>query len=313
MVHITHILFIFTALLSLSGILGGPLALLLGIIFALGGWVPTHLPLAKWTKQLLAVAIVLLGFRVAIPEALTLLQQNIMLIGLCIGLAFLLCVVAARLLGVSSEVSHLLGAGTAICGGSAIAAVAPVIRARNTAIGVALGCVFVLNALALWLFPLVGHWLELSQQQFGIWAAVAIHDTASVVAAAHEYGDKALATATTLKLSRALAIIPMVFIFALLVQRQEKAVKGRVYFPWFIAGFVITAGVASFFPSFGALYTLLAAGGKHLLTLSIFLIGASLSLTLLRQTGWRAMAVAVIAWLGVSIFSLLWVLQRISI
>lgn len=309
MIHITHILFIFTALLSLFSVLSAPFALLAGILFAFFGWVPTHLPLAKWTKQLLAFSIVLLGFNVNLVEAAQLLGDNLLLISLSIGLAFVFTSILAKLLGVESDLSKLLGAGTAICGGSAIGAVSPVIRAKSHVIGVALGCVFLLNAIALWVFPFIGHAFELTQNQFGVWAAIAIHDTASVVAAAGEYGASAQLTATTLKLARALAIVPLVFIFVLLMNRKGVAnqEKQSIYFPWFIGGFVITAAISSFLPTFESVYDLLTFGGKKLLVLAIFLIGATLSPALIKQTGWRALFVATGAWMGISLFSLWWV------
>ncbi|RTE86628.1 MULTISPECIES: YeiH family protein [Gammaproteobacteria] len=313
MIHITHILFIFTALLALFSVISAQIALLAGIVFALLGWVPTHLPLSKWAKQLLATSIVLLGFSVHIQEAGNLLYNNIFIVTSSIGVAFLSCFILARLMGIDRDLGSLIGTGTAICGGSAIAAVSPVIRAKSATIAIALGCVFFLNAAALWLFPSIGKALNLSQTQFGVWAALAIHDTASVVAAAGVYGESAQTTATTLKLARALAIIPVVIVFAWIMKRKGASAgeSQGVYFPWFISGFVIAAIISSLLPSFAATYDWLAWGGKKIMALCIFLIGAGLTPALLKQTGWRALVVAVGAWVSVSVFALWWVVTQV--
>lgn len=207
-----------------------------------------------------------------------------------------------RLLKAEADSSTLISVGTAICGGSAIAAVAPVIRAKPHSIAVALGAVFLLNALALVVFPPIGQTLHLTQHQFGIWSALAIHDTSSVLGAGLQYGPEALQTGTTLKLVRALWIVPMTLAFGFF-RKEEDAVKTKK--PWFILGFVIMAALATWVPGIAPAAHLVELTARRFLVLTLFLIGANLSLQNLKAVGIRPFVQAVVLWLLVSAVTLL--------
>jgi uncharacterized integral membrane protein (TIGR00698 family) len=218
-----------------------------------------------------------------------------------IGLGLLL----ARWLQVEPTTGRLISTGTAICGGSAIAALGPVLGAQPRELSVALGCVFVLNAVALFAFPAIGHALNLSPAQFGYWAAMAIHDTSSVVGAAARYSPEALAIAVPVKLARALWILPLVAVAAALVRKPGS----KAQWPWFIFLFVAASAIASFIPAGAVLYPWLVIAAKAGLAATLFLIGASLSPSLLKAVGWRPFAHAIILWLTVSILSL-WAIRH---
>ncbi|TRW48870.1 putative sulfate exporter family transporter [Aliidiomarina halalkaliphila] len=311
-VALKHIIFLFLALLSLTPLISSSYALVLGLLMALLGWVPPQINPSAWVKRLLAIAIVGLGFGVNLSVAL---EASINQLGLLIAVivsALLLGWGLIRLTRMQPTTGALISAGTAICGGSAIAALAPAIRARSEYIGVALACVFVLNAIALWVFPAVGHFFQLSQQQFGVWAALAIHDTSSVVAAAELYGEESLAVATTLKLTRALAIVPLVFVAAWWYRRQHpeaEAASKLPAIPLFIVLYVLAIVIAEFIPQGEPLYTFAFQGARHLLALCLFLIGASLSVTRLQQAGLKPILVATVLWLMIASGTLWWVLH----
>jgi uncharacterized integral membrane protein (TIGR00698 family) len=209
-------------------------------------------------------------------------------------------------LKVRGRISALISTGTAICGGSAIAAAAPGIEAEPEQISISLGTVFVLNAIALFLFPFIGHQLNLSQHQFGIWSAIAIHDTSSVVGAAAAYGTDALATATTVKLARALWIAPVALMLMLLYRRRYPNAKAKIAIPWFIGLFLLAVVARSYAPLwvepsfFDALVNLAKAG----MTVTLFLIGTSLTLESIATTRWRPLFQGAILWIVVSIVSL---------
>jgi len=217
-----------------------------------------------------------------------------------IGGTLLLGWLVGRLLKVERQVSTLVSCGTAICGGSAIAAVGSAIRADSRAMSVALGTVFVLNAAALFLFPPLGHWLHLTQQQFGVWSAIAIHDTSSVVGAAAKYGSEALGIATTVKLTRAIWIAPLALGFAICNRQKDT----RIVWPWFILYFLLAAGVHTLLPQGMDIYAALVQVARAGLTLTLFLIGAQLSREALRSVGARALVQGVILWVAVSLVGL---------
>jgi uncharacterized integral membrane protein (TIGR00698 family) len=219
-----------------------------------------------------------------------------------IGLTFALGTWLGRLLGVPSRTSLLISAGTAICGGSAIAAVGAVSQAEESEMTVSLATVFLLNALALYLFPSLGHALHLSQESFGVWAGIAIHDISSVVGAATVFGSLALQTATAVKLSRALWIAPMTLVIAR-IYRNPGA--GSNSFPWFILMFVLTSALRALIPAMIPYVPAIAAISKSGLALTLYLIGSGLSVRMLRAVGWRTLAEGLILWGFVSLFSLL--------
>jgi uncharacterized integral membrane protein (TIGR00698 family) len=212
-----------------------------------------------------------------------------------------------RALKQDSVVSHLINTGTAICGGSAIAAVGPVLGADSRAMSVALGTVFVLNSLALLIFPVIGHQFHLSEPQFGLWAAIAIHDTSSVVGAAAKYGNQALQIATTVKLARALWIVPLTLATAWLFKRQS----GTTRFPTFILGFLLASVLQTYLPPVHAIAPAVVALAKAGLKVTLFLIGTGLSLETLRAVGIKPFAQGVVLWVLVSVASL-WLVMSFS-
>jgi uncharacterized integral membrane protein (TIGR00698 family) len=202
----------------------------------------------------------------------------------------------SRLLIIEPVISHLISSGTAICGGSAIAAVGPVIGANEKQMSVALGAVFILNSVALFLFPAIGHYLALTETQFGLWSAIAIHDTSSVVGAASRYGPHALEVATTVKLARALWIIPLSIATAMIFRNGS----GKVKIPWFIGYFVIAMVLNTYLPGVSVVSPYIVSIAKAGLTLTLFLIGAGLSIQMLKSVGIRPLLQAIILWVIIS-------------
>jgi uncharacterized integral membrane protein (TIGR00698 family) len=260
----------------------------------------------KMSKMLLQYSVVGLGFGMNLHESLASGKEGmtftiISVIGtLAIGM-----LIGRKLLKVDRETSYLISSGTAICGGSAIAAVGPVIKAKPANMSVALAVVFVLNAIALFIFPSIGHWLELSQQQFGTWAAIAIHDTSSVVGAGAAYGEEALEVATTIKLTRALWIIPLALATSLIFKSKDS----KITIPWFILYFIIAILLNTFvldsIPQVGAAVSGIA---RRFLTLTMFFIGASLSMDVLRAVGIKPLIQGVLLWITISVGSLLYII-----
>ncbi len=270
-------------------------------------------PYAARTKllstKMLACAIVGLGFGMNLRDVATVSMK---------GFGFTLCGIVltygvGRLLGrlvkADTNTSTLIAVGTGICGGSAIAAVAPVIRARHNEIAVALAVVFALNAIALFLFPVLGMRFELTQEQFGLWAALAIHDTSSVVGAAMQFGDKALAIGTTVKLSRALWIIPVAMVLS---WTHRSEVAGKAKRPWFIVGFVLASAMVTLLPSLSATGHLIETGARRLMVVTLFLIGASLTKDSLKAVGLAPWLQGVLLWLLVSAATLIAIMTNIA-
>ena len=297
------IVFILFVLICLTPFDSPPIALTIGILFALIIGNPYPKETSKITKYLLQVSVVLLGFGMNLEAVVKAGKEGILftittifgtlILGFCVG----------KLLKVNDKVSSLISSGTAICGGSAIAAVAPAIDADKDEISVSLGTVFVLNAIALFIFPIIGHYLNLTDKQFGIWSAIAIHDTSSVVGASAKFSDAALAIATTVKLARALWIAPIALLFAYFYRSKSS----KITIPWFIGFFLIAtvfrtyAPGSIFFPSMFDAIVMLAKVG---LTITLFLIGSSLSLETLKKVGVKPLIQGVILWLVISIVSL---------
>ena len=247
----------------------------------------------------------LLGFGMNLSEVLRAGRQGILFtiatIFGTLGVGFLI----GRLLKVKDKTSNLISSGTAICGGSAIAAIAPVIDADSEEISVSLGTVFILNSVALFIFPIIGHALNLSQNQFGIWAAVAIHDTSSVVGAAQSYGAEALSVATTVKLARALWIAPVALLFAFLYRGKVEK-KAKIAVPYFIFLFLLATVIRTYTPPEfpPSLFDSLVILGKKGLTVTLFLIGASLSRETLKNVGIRPLVQGILLWILISAISL---------
>lgn len=292
-------LFFAGLILAASGLLSPPVALALGLVYGFTFVHPYHLDARRLSKLLLQVSVVGLGFGMNLPEVLRVGRTGILYTAASITFAMLLGWLLGKLFNVKQRISFLISAGTAICGGSAIAAVAPVTNASEEEIAVSLGTVFVLNSVALLTFPFIGTMLHLSQTQFGLWSALAIHDTSSVVGAAAKYGAIALAVGTTVKLARALWIVPM-SIGASAVQKS----KARIQLPWFIVFFCLAAVANSYLPAFRFAYPQLAHLGILGLTVTLFLIGTGLSKQTLREVGVRPLLQGVILWIVVASGSL---------
>ena len=279
-----------------------PIALVLGLFAALTFGNPFPEQTKKATKILLQTSVVLLGFGMNLTSVIKAGKDGVLFTIATIFGTLIVGYFVGKLLKVEDKTSALISSGTAICGGSAIAAVAPAIDADGEQISVSLGTVFILNSVALILFPIIGHALNLSQNQFGIWSAIAIHDTSSVVGAAQSYGAEALAIATTVKLARALWIAPIALLFSF-IHRSKKA---KIAIPYFILFFLLATLVRTYMPAdfpssiFDSLVNLAKAG----LTVTLFLIGASLSRETLKKVGIKPLVQGVLLWILISIISL---------
>jgi uncharacterized integral membrane protein (TIGR00698 family) len=289
-----------------------PIALALGLTLAFTIGNPFPQQTGKVTKILLQASVVLLGFGMNL-EAIAKAGKDGILFTIAtifgtLALGFLL----GRLLKVKDKTSSLISSGTAICGGSAIAAVAPAIDADSEEISVSLATVFILNSVALFIFPIIGRALNLSENQFGVWAAIAIHDTSSVVGAASRYGAEALQIATIVKLARALWIAPVALFFAFLYRRKGADKKTKIAIPWFIFLFLAAAGVRTYAPAFilPSLFDAPVMLAKTGLTATLFLIGASLSRRTLKTVGVRPLVQGVLLWVVILLVSL-WAVRQI--
>jgi uncharacterized integral membrane protein (TIGR00698 family) len=248
----------------------------------------------------LQISIVLMGFGLNVNDVLTTAQSTFGYIALTITLCALAGWLLVKLLGVEQETGILITSGTAICGGSAIAAVSRVLNSRPEHTAVAVTVIFLLNLVALFLFPAIGHWLEMSQFEFGVWAALSIHDTSSVVGAAASYGEEALSIATTTKLARALWILPLTLVASLFV----KDTKSRVTIPAFILLFVGATLVASALPQFHDLYANLATSGKRVMVLALFLLGLGITPEIIRTVSVKPFMLGFLLWATLAISSL---------
>lgn len=297
------------AVLALFPFVSAAMALVAGILLALILGNPFQALTRKWTHSLLALSVVGLGagmdLRVVAKAGLQGLGYTVVSISLSIALGLWL----SRRYRLNRDAGLLVTVGTAICGGSAIAAVAPVIHAEEHDTSVALATVFLLNAVALILFPIIGHKLALSQHQFGLWAALAIHDTSSVVGAGQAYGAQALMEATTVKLARALWIVPVAIAVGFFWNRGAKDVavdqpakKGKK--PWFILGFILAAALATYVPALHKPGHLVYTAAQRALVLTLFFIGANLTREAIRKVGLRPFLMGVTLWILVATLSL---------
>jgi uncharacterized integral membrane protein (TIGR00698 family) len=295
-----ELIFIAALILCLTPIVSPPVALLIG--FAIAQFIGhpfLHLN-HKATSFLLKMSVVGLGFGMNVQSAVHAGKEGILftvasIIG-TLGFGLLL----GRFLKIEKKTSHLISCGTAICGGSAIAAISPLIQAGEKQISVALGTIFILNSIALFVFPYVGHQLHLSQTQFGLWSAIAIHDTSSVVGAANKYGAEALQVATTVKLARALWIIPV----ALLTTLFFKTGKQKISIPYFIGLFILAMVCNTYFPVIHPFSARLVDLAKIGLTATLFLIGAGLSRSVLKSVGIKPLLQGIILWVIISVAAL---------
>lgn len=293
-------IFICCIAFCLSPFASPAIALLMGLVIAqFTGHPYLHLN-HKATHLLLQVSVVGLGFGMNIHTAIQAGKEGVLFTIASISSTLILGYFMGRWLNIEKKTSFLISSGTAICGGSAIAAISPVIKAEEKQISVALGCVFVLNSIALFIFPAIGHHFNLSQTQFGLWCAIAIHDTSSVVGAASKYGPHALAVATTVKLARALWIIPVTFISSFVFKNQSK----KVSIPYFIGLFILAVAANTYIPAVKIAAPFLIVIAKAGLTLTLFLIGAGLSRTVLASVGFKPFLQGVVLWIAISVTAL---------
>lgn len=283
-----------------------PVALFLGLAFALtcGQAYPQFNK--KVSKKLLQYSVVGLGFGMNLYASLASSKEGMTLTIVSVaGTMIIGMLIGHKLLKVNRDTAYLISSGTAICGGSAIAAVGPVIKAKDSDMSVALATIFILNAIALFIFPVLGEWIGMSQQEFGTWAAIAIHDTSSVVGAGAAYGEEALEVATTIKLTRALWIIPLALITSVIFKTDGK----KISIPWFILFFIIAILLNTFVldgvPQVGKLISGLARKG---LIITMFFIGASLSTDVIKSVGIKPLIQGVLLWIVISIGSLAYIL-----
>ena len=287
-------------ILAASGLISPPIALLVGLIYGFSFAMPYPKQCRTASRWLLQASVVGLGFGMNLHQVVRAGASGFVYTATGIATTMLLGLFIGRLIVVDRKVSFLINVGTAICGGSAIAAVSPIIHADDEEIAVSLGTVFVLNSIALLAFPFIGSALHLTQSQFGLWAALAIHDTSSVVGAAAKYGNDALAIGTTVKLARALWIVPIALATAYMMKS-----KARVQWPWFILFFCLAAVANTYVPLLAPAYPVLSRLGRLGLTVTLYLIGTGLSMTTLKQVGARPLIQGVLLWAAVAITSLL--------
>lgn len=296
------------ALRFLSTWVTPPVVLFIGLVFALlcGQAYPTFNK--NISKKLLQYSVIGLGFGMNLQASLASGKEGMLFtIISVIGTLLIGMFIGCKILKVNRNTSYLISSGTAICGGSAIAAVGPIIKAKDTDMSMALATVFILNAIGLFLFPALGHWLGLSQQEFGTWAAIAIHDTSSVVGAGAAYGEEALQVATTIKLTRALWIIPLALVTSVIFRSDGK----KISVPWFILFFIVAMLINTYlladYPEIGKFIAGIARKG---LIITMFFIGASLSIDVIKSVGIRPLLQGVLLWIIISAASLAYILLK---
>lgn len=295
-----------------------PVALFVGLIFALCFGAPCQKFNKKLSKQLLQASVVGLGFGMNLVQSLKSGAEGMLFTIISVALVMIVGVWLGRRMRIEQKTSYLISSGTAICGGSAIAAVGGVLKANENQMAVSLGVVFILNAIALFVFPPIGRMLGMSDGQFGTWAAIAIHDTSSVVGAGQAYSATACEIATLVKCTRALWIIPLAFFTAYLYRNDASATgKTKIAVPWFIVLFVVAMVVNTYTPesltsTMQPIYQGIAMLAKRMMTVVLFAIGAGLSLNVVRQVGLRPLVLAVVLWIVIGIGSLLVVINTIE-
>jgi uncharacterized integral membrane protein (TIGR00698 family) len=290
------IIFAICTILCLTPFVSPAIALLMGLVIAqFTGHPYLHLN-HKATHLLLQISVVGLGFGMNVHSALHAGKEGILFTIASISGTLVFGYLTGKWFNIEKKTAFLISSGTAICGGSAIAAISPVIKAEEKQISVALGCIFILNSVALFVFPVIGHYLNLSQSQFGLWCAIAIHDTSSVVGAASKYGTHALEVATTVKLARALWIIPVAFMSSFLFKNNSRKIK----VPYFIGLFILAMIIDTYVPAIAIISPYIIKIAKAGLTLTLFLIGAGLSRTVLLAVGFKPLFQSILLWIAIS-------------
>jgi uncharacterized integral membrane protein (TIGR00698 family) len=307
---VPKIIFVLALALSFTGLLSPPIALTVGIVFGLSFPHPYINESRGIARALLQSSVVALGFGMNLHEVLKAGGGGFIYTALGIFFALLAGLAFGKLLQVRGNSSFLITTGTAICGGSAIAAIGPILQADEEEMAVSLGTIFILNSVALLIFPPIGNALHLSQSQFGLWAALAIHDTSSVVGAATKYGAQALIIGTTVKLARALWIVPLALGTAAIKHHRSQKISSSggsalwIQFPWFISFFILAAVLNTYVRTLEHVTPSLFTLGRLGLTATLFLIGSGVSRSTLKTVGWRPLLLGVLLWLAVGMTSL---------
>jgi len=317
------LLLVLAILAASSPWISPPIALTMGIAIALAGWAAFPTQTRKWSRLLIQAGVVLLGFRMDLHQIVA---AGTVGVGFAVGtilLTFAAGALLAHLLGIDRKVATLISSGTAVCGGSAIAATGSVIFASEAQMAVAMGCVFILNSIGLYIFPTLGHALQLSGEQFGTWAAIAIHDISSVVGSAavfdqlEDTNGVALETATAVKLTRTLWIVPVALLCGWWHQRADARIVGASKtckappMPWFIGLFLLAATARSVVPAVIELAPHIELVAKKLLTIALLFIGLGMSTQAIAAVGWRAMVLAIALWFTISTVALVVVVRTI--
>jgi uncharacterized integral membrane protein (TIGR00698 family) len=300
---IQKIIYFVFASLCLTNFVNAPIALFLGLLLALSIGSPYQKTNKKLSKYLLQISVVGLGFGMNLIDSLKAGSEGMLFTLVSVTGVIFAGIAIGKWLGISKVPAYLISSGTAICGGSAIAAVGPITKANDSEMSVSLATIFILNAIALFIFPVLGHILNLSQHQFGLWSAIAIHDTSSVVGAGATYGEEALKVATTVKLTRALWIIPL-SIFTIF---YFKAKGEKIAVPWFIFLFILAMTINTYLDIPAFLSENIVLISRKVLTLTLFFIGAGLSRSTLKAVGPKPLILGVILWILIAAFSLMFI------
>ena len=298
---VQQLIFVVLLLFCTTVVVTPPIALLLGLVVTNLFGHPFLKLNHKATNYLLQFSVVGLGFGMNVHSAISAGKEGFLFTVFSILTTLVLGTFLGKWFKTEKKTSHLISCGTAICGGSAIAAIAPVIKSNERQTSIALGVIFILNSVALFIFPAVGHWLDLTQKEFGLWCAIAIHDTSSVVGAATKYGPEALQIATTVKLARALWIIPVAIITSFIFKNKSEKIK----IPYFIGLFILAMIINTYLPEMELIGRQLVSVAKIGLTVTLFLIGAGLNRTVLQSVGLKPLAQGVLLWTFIAVITLL--------
>jgi len=301
--QLSIVLYILLASFCLTPTISAPIALFLGLVFALTLGTPFPVFNRKMSKYLLQVSVVGLGFGMNLLDSVKAGSDGMLFTLFSVASVMFFGILIGKWLRIPNVAAYLIASGTAICGGSAIAAVGPIAKAKESEMSIALATIFVLNAVALFLFPVLGHWFHLTQHQFGMWAAIAIHDTSSVVGAGTVFGEEALKVATTVKLTRALWIIPL----SIFTSFYFKSKGDKVFIPWFIVFFILAMVVNTYLQIPVALTHGIVSVAKQCLTLTLFFIGAGLSRSALKMVGVKPLILGITLWFFIAVISLIFI------
>jgi len=301
--HLSGIIYLILAFFCLTPFVSAPIALFLGLVFALTLGSPFPAFNKKASKYLLQISVVGLGFGMNLLDSVKAGSDGMLFTLFSVVSVMLIGIMVGKWLNIGKIPSYLIASGTAICGGSAIAAVGPIAKANESEMLVSLATIFVLNAVALFLFPVLGHWLNLTQHQFGLWAAIAIHDTSSVVGAGATFGEEALKVATTVKLTRALWIIPL----SVFTSFYFKSKGDKIVIPWFILFFIIAMIINTYLNIPKSITHEIVSVSRQSLTLTLFFIGAGLSRSTIKLVGIKPLVLGVTLWFFIAIISLVFI------